>query len=454
MSGFKYPNQDEMLVGIVVGGDSEDPAPDKSGGFRVFLPSLYSKNNIKYTDLPFARMLSQATQEGVHSFNPPPERGTPVLVQKGGGPGHPGTGHLTVLGVLPNHILKGLGVPGGKSLTNMFMDAVNHQTDKKAPPTSLKTEQRDGAEIRSVQDNGMWYQGLTKSMPATATAWPMSGIALPAVTGVATAIQHSAGILNSSILGALPGAAMSLGTMFSMLQSSGALNQITAKLGPEVADALSSMSNLITTVELTSSYGFSVGGRVDPTTFLQNAVNILSAAQNIGDLVDAMNRLTNDESVRGTEKLAPVKIKVNGAFGGSSVTVDANGKVKATINLAALTANTSNANTSNSNTSNSNTQSSNDDNDPDVAETIKSIMGFVGILTSAEQAFSSTGENMFGGSAKMMFDMYNRVNAGATSHLKKLTEEVHTSQTAQKKIKPLSDLVFKGGKILSGRGFK
>lgn len=455
MSGYKYPNQDEMLIGVVVGGDSEDPPKDKAGGFRVWIPALYNPQKIKYEDLPFARMITQGTQEGVQQFNPPPERGTVVLLKKGGGPGHPGTGHLLVMGVLPNTILKNMGVPGGKSLTNFFMDAVNHQTDKKAPPAALKTGTRNGAEIREVSDNGMWSQGLTKGIPATATLWPMSGIPLPAVKSVSTAIQHSTGILNGNLLSALPGVSMSLGKMFSMLNASGALGQIKNNLSPELVEAFDSMSNLITQVELTSSYGFATAGRVDPTTFLRNATNLLQTAQSVGDLVDSLNQLVSDDSLHGTENLPPVKIQTTTPYGSASATVDANGNVTASINLAAITANTANANTANANTANANTVSTRTKTPEEEEEdkTIQNIMNFVGMMTSAEQAFSSSGLPLFGDSAKMMFDVYNRLNPGGTGHMKELIETVNTGQIATKNIKPLSDLVFKGGKILSGKGF-
>ena len=452
MRGFKYPNQDELLIGIVVGGDSEDPAPDQAGGFRVWLPTLYNPKKIKFTDLPFVRMLTQATQDGVQSFNPPPERGTPVLVQKGGGPGHPGTGHMTVLGVLPNHILKGMGVPNALSLTQFFMDAVNHKTDKKAPPKSLKTSTRDGAEIREVEDGDLWSQALTKSMPATATLWPMSGIFLPAVQSVSTAIQHSNGILNGNILSSLPGMSMSLGKMFRMLNDTGLINQITSNLDPEVLDAFNSISGLITQVEVTSSYGFSVGGRVDANTFLNNAITVLSSAKSVSDLVLGMNRLTNDETLFGTENLEPVKIKTTTAYGSTRVSVNANGEVEATINISAITANTANSNVANT-AANTNTTRTKTEEEKEDEDYIKNILNFVGMMTSAEQAFTSSGKNLYGDSAKMMFDVYNRLNSGGTQHMKKLMETVNTGEIAQKNMKPLSDIMFKGGNPLSGIGF-
>ena len=100
----KYPNQENILYGIVVGGDSEDPAPDKAGGFRVRIPTLHSPN-VMDEDLPFVRMMSAGTQDGVSSFNPPPERGTAVMVMRTAG--HAATGHMIVIGVLPNDIMKG-----------------------------------------------------------------------------------------------------------------------------------------------------------------------------------------------------------------------------------------------------------------------------------------------------------------------------------------------------------
>jgi hypothetical protein len=453
MSKFTYPNQNELLIGIVVGGDSEDPAPDQAGGFRVHIPSLYGPK-VKHKDLPFARMLSQGTQEGVQNFNPPPERGSVVLLQKGGGPGHPGTGHLIVVGVLPNTIMKGLGVPGGKSLASLFQDSVDHKTDKKAPPKSLNTTSRNGAEIREVKDGEMWSHSLTKAIPATATMWNMSGIPLPPVKSVATAIQHSTGVLGGNLLSSMPGMSMSLGKMFSMLNSSGLLSQITSKLSPEMSDALQSMSNLITNVEVSSGYGFAVGDRVDPTTFLNNAVKVLSTAQNINDLVNGMNTLSSDESLHGTDKLDSVKVKVATPYGNTTVKVSSDGSVEATINIAMITIR-ANANTANANTANTVAyKPPKDEDEKEANEYINSIMGFVNMLQSPEQAFASTGKNMFGDSAKMMFDVFNRLNPGGTAHMKQLVETVNTGQTAQKNIKPLLDLaITKGGNILGGRGF-
>lgn len=457
MSKYKAPNQGEYLVGVIVGGDSEDAPKDKAGGARVWIPSLYNGNKIKFTDLPFARMIGAGTQGSVHSSSHPPERGTCVMCVKDGGPGHSGTGYVTILGVLPNTVMKGMGVPGGKSLFNFFEEAVNHKTDKKAPPKSLKNGSRDGAEIREVQDNGMWSHSLVKAIPSTATLWPMAGIHLDQVKGIATATQHSTSILSSSMLSQMPGMTMSLGKMFNMLQSTGALDQILSKLPPEIKDAMVSTSNLITQVETSSSYGFAVTNRVQPDTFLQNATELLSTATSIGDIVDTMNRLTTDESLHGLDKLEKVKIRTSGAYGNTIMELDSTGSLTATINLAEVVASVNtdaNAVTTIANVANTIIKKTGNKQDDDDAEQyVSNIQGAISMLTSAEQAFSSSGKNLFGESAKTMFDMHNRMNPGKLAHMKQLTESVNTGITAKKNIKPLTDLIMKGGNILSGKGF-
>ena len=440
---MKHPGQDNFVFGIIVGGDSEDPASDKAGGMRLHIPHQYGPN-IDPKKLPFVRMLAQGTQDGVTSFNPPPERGTPVLAVKHGG-SYPGTGHATVLGVLPNDIQKSVGIPGGKSLFSVFEDAVNHVTNKKAPPTSLKNGQRDGAEIRQVQDGKMWSNALTKNIPSTTTAWPMSGIPLPPVQGVHTATQHFSNILSGSMLSSLPGTAMSLGTMFTTMASNGMLDQVKAVMDPEAIGALESMSNLITSVETAESAGFAVGNRVHEETFLNNALDLLSSARNVGDIIDVLHRLQYDTSLHGLDLLEDVVVVANTPFGNNELIISYTGSVKSNVNVSNLVfyANGASSNTVDATSTGGGSGS-----------TSKNILNFLNMMTSPEQAFSMSGKNMFGDSAKTKFDMFNRMNGGALGTAKSLIETLNTGNKEKNGHRKIAKLVRDGGKLLSGKGFK
>lgn len=448
---FKYPTElaspSQLLVGVVVdNGDdvSKKPAKDNSGGFRVFIPTLHNKTNFKYEDLPLVRYLGDATQGAVQSFGGPPERGSVVLLSQIGGQGP--AGDYIVMGVFPNNISKSP-MPGTTMLNQFFQDAVDTTINKKRPPGKLSTTTRDGAEIRQVQDTGMWSNRLVDGIPSSATLWPMSGIFLPQVSSVATAIQHSTDILNSSILSSLPGISMSLGGLLSNLNASGLLSQITANMPSDLATALNSISNLITQVESSSSYGFAVGGRVDEETYVNNAVNILSAAASIQDIVDGMNRLMYDDTLYGTENLEPVRIKCSTPYGNTYIEVSHNGTVNSTINVANVIA--SNGNTQNVITQAARNASGNQEEEDDNKNYLSSILSFVNMLSSPSQAFAASGENMFGNSAPRMVDLFNRMNPEATSHMKNLVETVNIGEKEQK-TKEVSQPTIFGGNPLKG----
>jgi len=255
----------------------------------------------------------------------------------------------------------------------------------------------------------------------------------------------------------LPGSAMSLGSMFKMLSSSGILNQITSKMPPEVAGALQSISGLITETELSSDYGFMVSGRVEPETFLKNATDILSRSASIGDIVDGLNRLTYDDSLHGLDKLEPVKITTQTAYGNVTISIDYTGSTNETVNVNAIIA-SANANTANSNTANVVANTVSNISDPkekkDAQDLIKSVLGFISMLSSAETAFTASGRNLFGESAPRMMDIFSRLNQGGTSHMKQLIETVNIGSKEVNNLKPMAEKLIKGGiPTLSDKGF-
>jgi hypothetical protein len=436
------PNFMEMFFGIVVGGDAEDPAEDKAGGVRVHIPEQYGPN-VNFKDLPFIRTMAQGNQNGGVSFNTPPERGTAVVGWKR--KGHSGTGHMILQGVLSNDIMKNMGVPGGKSLNSLFEEAINHRTSKKAPPKKLKNGTRDGAQIREVQDGEMWAHALVKNIPSSATLWPMSGIFLPQVKNIPTAIQHFTSIMDNSMMSQLPGTLMSLGSMFNKLKESGQYDEIKKELPEEMIGALDSMANLIVSVEIAEEAGFTIGGRVHEETFMANAMLLLKQCRTITDMSDMLHRLQFDVTLFGQDKLEEVSITVDTPYGDLEIILTFEGSLTPNINVAAIIS--SNSNTANANTANTSTR------EPE-KPIEKNMKSFLGTMKSPSQSFAMSGENMFGDSATQIFDMFNRLTPSTLGTAKKMVETLSTGQKEANHLREIAKIMRDGGLPLSGKGFK
>lgn len=453
----KYPGEGSgFSVGIVVGGDSEDPAKDQAGGVRV--RKATHGENVPHTDLPFSRKLGVGSQDAMHSSSPPLERGTAVICIEP--EGRSTTGDVIILGALTNEVAKGGTTPGNSDLAKHFEDAINHVTNKKSAPKSLKKDDRDGAEIRTVEDAKMWSHSMAKGLPSALGLWPMAGIHLDQVKGISTAIQSFASIPMPSMLGQLPGLSMSLGGMLSQLGASGALDRIKAAMPTEALQAFDSMSNLITTVETATGSAYGGSARVNPLVFLQNAEEMLSKCRDISDMVHCFNELQSNTDLHGLDSLPPITIEADTPFGAIDIEIDYNGSAKETIDtklIIELTNKVENGNTANgevANAANQLAQITSSQSKPSAQEAVQSIMKLAGMLQSASQAFSMSGEAFFGKSAGRHLDMMKRLNGAAGKTTKALMEKLHTGEAEVKHLKEVAKFVRDGGKVLSGKGFK
>jgi hypothetical protein len=193
------------------------------------------------------------------------------------------------------------------------------------------------------------------------------------VSGVATAKQAYDNLLNGDILGAIPGIFMTLGKMFNILQSSGLLNAVGAKVPREVGFAINSMSNLIQGVETMGGGSFNVGGRVDQSTYINNATSLLGQARNLSDVVSALGRLQSDPSLFGTDKLVNGIVNSALSYGASKLSISPNGSIMRFL-------------------------------PPETRQAIATASKAISLFNSV-----FPGQNLFGGSAEQIFRMLNRL---------------------------------------------
>lgn len=371
-----YPNEGKIVYGIVVGGNDKDPDPTQSGGCRIYLPTEYGKDvNLKH--LPFSRTMAQGNQHGITTFNPPPEHGSAVMCMKM--PGHSGSGHLTILGAVPNDISKDSTIPGnsGAPFSDILGPIFKATTGISIPPDI--TSGGEGGSKRIKEKGKKHSHDLVKFLPSSGTLWPMNGFKVPQSKNIATATQAFSSILSGDMLKMLPGMNMTLGSLMSNMPAA-LKNELFKNIPPEIGGAIDSMSGLMQSMEVSEGGGFSTAAKINPDVFFQNAANVLADARNIYDMVGAFQRLQSDTSLYGLESLPPVNItSMGGPFGDIPMQLDAFGNLTSLVPEPVQK----------------------------LAETFSSLMsdgaGFPGVFPGA---------NMFGGSAGVMNEMFNRLPAG------------------------------------------
>lgn len=365
-----YPNENKIVYGIVVGGNDKDPDPTQSGGVRVYIPGEYGKDvNIQH--LPFARSLAQGNQQGITSFNPPPEHGSAVMAMKMGG--QSGSGHLTLLGTVPNDINKDSTTPGNSNPWPAIQKAIGDLTSIRIPPNVGS----GAAGSKPPKEKGQYHKHeLVKGIPSTGTLWPMNGIQIPQVTNVATATQAFSSILTGDMLSLLPGMNMTLGSLLSSMPAD-LQKELFKNIPPEIGAALNSMTNLMQSMEFNESGGFNTATKINPDVYFANAVNLLADARTIYDLVGAFQQLQFDTTLFGLESLPPANFTATGGpFGDIPMQIDALGNITSLV----------------------------PDSVTQLASAFSSLMGsgtgFPGVFPGA---------NMFGGSSGTMNEMFNRL---------------------------------------------
>jgi hypothetical protein len=314
-----WPNQEKIVYGIVVGGDDKDPDPTESGGVRVYIPGEYGPS-VKRTHLPMSRVLTMGTQEGVTKFNPPPERGSAVMCMKM--PGQAGTGHLVVLGVVPNDINNDDTVPGNLSLIS-FLPVINqailHKVNILIPPNIVEKNKR-GAQIRVPVEKGVKHShSLMKGIPSTGTLYNLLGYPIPQVHNISTAIDAFTAIVTKEVGEMLPGTTIDIANLLEILPGT-AITELEEIMPEPIWNAFKATINLMQQMTFVETSGFLTAFRVNEKTYLANAIRLLKDVKNIKDMEIALRRLQFDTSLFGLDEIIET-IKIKTPFGEIGLTI-------------------------------------------------------------------------------------------------------------------------------------
>jgi len=444
---------DGTLIGIVVGGDVNDPASDQSCTMKVFIPGLHGKD-VKPEHLAFSTMMKMPTKAAQSTFEGTLDPGSIVFVRK-----DTGSNQCHIIGTgneIPDPTAR---VPGNIDLYSFAKHVIGQH------PAQVDTKVRigpqvqetvvNGAKVRKKQEKGQNHRHeLLYGIPANGAIYPLSGAIVPSVKNVATAVQQFNNIMTPSMAAMLPGLSIPLGSILGSLASgnltgvlanvagnlaagavSGAIGGVAGQIAGQVAgtvaaatvaDATKSiapglvrdlsksvmgnlspqmqmsfrnMSTLIQSIETSTGAMFSSGAKADPTTLMTNAARLLGQVKNTTDMVQVMQRLQYDTSLFGQDKLPSLTVMVDTPFGiklplslnaAGIITSNIPGPLKAAIDL--------------------------------FTKAMSSPTGFPGV---------NPGENLFGGSAKTMFDMFGRLSGPSQKVAIDLSRILNQSQVAR-----------------------
>jgi len=405
--------ENSLCIGVCVGGHDADPDPNQNGLVRVYLPQIHG-NNVKKEDLGFSMTVMPPNQAGASQFNGVVDPGQALLCMKSG---PPGDSTLICLGSLPTNRQPG-GQPGNKNL-NTFLTALITAfatTINVNIPPNVKEVMSGGTRIRQIQEKGQLHNhDLLRGMPSHGASYNLAGMPLKQVNGVSTATQAFSNILTGSMLSALPGTNFSVGSILSSLSSS-VLDELLSSLPPELALGMQNMFTLMQTMEVSEGGGFSTAGKVDSTTYLANAVNLLKGNQSLGEVISNIQRLQYDTSLFGLDKLAATPFTIPTAFGDISMSLSATGAVQITT--------------------------------PEAVQ--KSIDAFGTLMSSGAGFPGATLGNMFGGSSGVMSEMFNRLPPDKQTIAKGMMEKVIAPGTqAQTLLNKANEFGHKATEIFS-----
>lgn len=400
-----------FVCGIVCGGHDADPDPNQNGLMRIYLPQYHS-NQVK--DFAFSPMVMPPNQGGATEFNGVPDPGQAVLCLKSGPPGDTS---LIVLGTLPTNRQDG-GAKGNLNLNTALrkmIEAFSTLINVNIPPNVRETI-KDGARVRVVQEKGQKHKhDLLKGTQSHGAAYPMAGITQKQLSNISTATQAFSSILTGSMMAALPGTSFSVGNILNSLSSS-VFDELMSSLSPDLAQGVQNMFTLMQSMEVSESGGFNTMGKVDPTTYLANAVNLLKGNQSLGEVISNLQRLQSDTSLFGVEKLGGASFDVATAFGVMKMSLSPTGEIVNEMPEAMQTA----------------------------------MKAFSTLMTSGAGFPGASLQNMFGDSASVMSTLFDRLPADKQTNAKNMMEGVIASGTGSRtNLNNLATVVQNGQNIMS-----
>ena len=476
-----FPQRPRVHIGVIAGGDINDPAEDHSCNQRVYLPMEHSPDGVKINHLAFSPMQHSPTMQSQQTFHGTLDPGSLVYVLK-----TTGQNHVSIIGQA-NDLYNSKASPGNIDLMQsnpIVQELMNRSVQVLTRPDIQEGKER-GAKIRKIKEKGKEHShSLLKGLPTHGALFNISGYKLPQINEIPTALQEFQKILTEDQLGQImemASQAMSIGSMFGGLNNTGAgqgggggagkglgssnatgdymqysntqsildgtavpdlqasvsfmnegvnpgsrlegiLNIIAKKSnGQELIDAIKSMA-VLTQSNLSgpgNTGSFATGDPVHLETFLDHAESMLAEVNTIADIMDVLTELQSNTDLYGQDVLNNLYFtsKSNTAMGNVVHTVSLTGNVQM-----------------------QHTDSS----------TQKSMQSISDMMSSASQSpgGGGGGGSMFADQGKNMFDMLKRISPEGQKNALDLIQSVNQGDIGKKVTGIMEKVLTKGGNPL------
>lgn len=477
MTGYpkNFPGGGQLQIGIIAGGDVNDPPSDHSSNQRVYCPLEHSPDGVKVEHLAFSPMQHSPTGHSQQTFPSALDPGTLVYVMK-----TTGQNHVSIIGQA-NDLYNSKSTPGNLDLMQsnpIVQQMINRTIDVLIPPDIQEGKER-GAKIRKIKEKGKEHShSLLKGLPTHGALFNMAGYKLPQIKEVPTALQEFQQLLTEDQLGQImnmASQAMSLGSMFGGLNNTGsgmgggggagaglgssqptgdyaayantqavAANTATLDLQasvsfmnetvnpgsrlenilsaldgkPELQDAIKSLS-VLTQSNLSGPQNcgtFASGEPLHLDTYLTNAEQLLSSVTCVADIMSAMTQLQSDLTLFGQDQLPSITMTSNTAMGNVAHTVSLTGNVQVQHS----------------------------------SSTQKNLQSMQSMMNSASQSpgGGGGGGNMFADQGKNLFDMLKRISPEAQKNGLDIIKNINQGDIAKKATSIMEKVLTKGGNPL------
>jgi len=307
------PRENKKYIGIIV----DRNGPDNS--MKVFLPEIHGKD-VSIDDLGWSRFTVPPGGSSATTNFGTPDNGQMVtcIVNTTGG-----STLVEVTGLYQTKQAESPSNPSNLSLNLVlpqWSTAINTPSAIRVPPSSIQETTVDGAKVRQpVERNQQHMHSLLNSIISHAAAFPLNGTILPNVT-VGTAVQPSMSSMSTTMQSLLGGTSTpSLGSILGSFLASAA----AAALPPQIAAAMTSTVNLMTSVETTPSDGAYVpNAKSNTQALLHSANSMLSNVSTSGDIHTVFSQLTSNTSLHKRDSIANTSISTSGTFGDTTITLN------------------------------------------------------------------------------------------------------------------------------------
>lgn len=303
-------------LGIIV--DRDDP--NGLGGHKVFIPQLHG-HDVKVEHLPWVRYIVPPGSGGAGTNYGALDNGQLVSIEKDIGEG--GTGFGTIVGLYQTKQKADPNMPGNVSLIKNFSqiaEALERESNIRIRP-EIEEVTVDGARVRRTKEKGKKHKhSLLKETMSHAAAFPLNGTILPQIQNVSTGVEPSVNVLSASLQALLPGSSINLNQIFSLIPPE-LLDELKKVVPADAFVALENTTALMGSVTTSSASGMTSGRRVDPTSFILTAVELLKSVKTPADINTIFTELYTNTSI-GLVNSEAINVPIETPYGPAMQAID------------------------------------------------------------------------------------------------------------------------------------